>query len=223
MAFPMNTYQHWIRRTVISSLKLHHGSIEQWVALLNSNQNNLIFESQWCSRMCCYAISEVIGNIRVSSIPQRDRIRSVRIISSSMHNRHNIIIVRTKGWTCSKLKHGSLPKSMQLGRTKQTLVLTKYVSRAQCTSQHCSIHVVTPLSCWFPSWRRTLILYVLYVEVSLLRYKPYQNVPITEAGVATSEFIDATEGVVKLFDLLGSSAFAVVQNDMNGNIKVRAI
>ena len=68
-----------------------------------------------------------------------------------------------------------------------------------------------------------MILYVLYVEVSLLRYKPYQNVPITEAGVATSEFIDATEGVVKLFDLLGSSAFAVVQNDMNGNIKVRAI
>ncbi|AXA48244.1 glycolipid transfer protein HET-C2 [Malassezia restricta] len=48
---------------------------------------------------------------------------------------------------------------------------------------------------------------------------PYQNVPITEDGVATSEFIDATEGVVKLFDLLGSSAFAVVQNDMNGNIK----
>ena len=75
----------------------------------------------------------------------------------------------------------------------------------------------------FPSWRRTLILYVLYVEVSLLTCKPYQNVPITEDGVATSEFIDATEGVVKLFDLLGSSAFAVVQNDMNGNIKVRVI
>lgn len=150
MAFPMNTYQHWIRRTVISSLKLHHGSIEQWVALLNSNQNNLIFESQWCSRMCCYAISEIIGNIRVSSIPQRDRIRSVKIISSSRHNRHNIIIVRTKGWTCSKLKHGSLPKSMQLGRSKQSLLLTKYASRAQCTSQHCSIVVVTPLSRWLP-------------------------------------------------------------------------
>ncbi|WFD23672.1 hypothetical protein MEQU1_002366 [Malassezia equina] len=38
-------------------------------------------------------------------------------------------------------------------------------------------------------------------------------------GIATSEFIEATEGVVKLFDLLGSTAFAVVQNDMNGNIK----
>lgn len=38
---------------------------------------------------------------------------------------------------------------MQLGRAKQTL-LTKYVSRAQCTSQHCSILVVTPLSRWLP-------------------------------------------------------------------------
>lgn len=43
---------------------------------------------------------------------------------------------------------------------------------------------------------------------------------MTDQGIATSEFIEATEGVVKLFDLLGSTAFAVVQNDMNGNIKV---
>lgn len=50
--------------------------------------------------------------------------------------------------------------------------------------------------------------------------KRYQDVPVTAEGISTSEFIDATEGVVKLFDLLGSSAFAVVQNDMNGNIKV---
>ncbi|KOS16091.1 het-c2 protein [Malassezia pachydermatis] len=48
---------------------------------------------------------------------------------------------------------------------------------------------------------------------------PYQKVSISDEGVSTSDFIDATEGVVKLFDLLGSSAFAVVQNDMNGNIK----
>lgn len=75
----------------------------------------------------------------------------------------------------------------------------------------------------FTSWRRTSTPYVPYVEVLLLTSKPYQNVPITEDGIATSEFIDATEGVVKLFDLLGSSAFAVVQNDMNGNIKVRAL
>lgn len=39
---------------------------------------------------------------------------------------------------------------MQLGRTKKPLLLTKYVSRAQRTSQPCSILVVTPLSRWFP-------------------------------------------------------------------------
>ena len=54
----------------------------------------------------------------------------------------------------------------------------------------------------------------------ILILKRYQDVPVTAEGISTSEFIDATEGVVKLFDLLGSSAFAVVQNDMNGNIKV---
>lgn len=223
MTLPMNTYQHWIRRIVISSLKLHHGSIEQRVALLNSNQNNLIFESQWCSRMCCYAISEVLGNIRVSSIPQRDRIRSVRIISSSRHNRHNITNVRTKGWTCSKLKHGSLPNKCSLVEQKNPFFLQN-MYHVHSARPNLAVFLWSPhFRVGFPSWRRTLILYVLYVEVSLLTYKPYQNVPITEDGIATSEFIDATEGVVKLFDLLGSSAFAVVQNDMNGNIKVRAI
>lgn len=47
----------------------------------------------------------------------------------------------------------------------------------------------------------------------------YADVP-TDPGVDTSDFLDATEGLVKLFDLLGSAAFSVVQNDMNGNIKV---
>ncbi|KAI7881968.1 glycolipid transfer protein [Lichtheimia hyalospora FSU 10163] len=46
----------------------------------------------------------------------------------------------------------------------------------------------------------------------------YTNVD-TANGINTEQFLDATEGVVKLFDLLGSSAFSVVQNDMNGNIK----
>ncbi|KAI8331543.1 glycolipid transfer protein domain-containing protein [Chlamydoabsidia padenii] len=41
----------------------------------------------------------------------------------------------------------------------------------------------------------------------------------TSKGVDTAQFLEATEGVVKLFDSLGSSAFTVVQNDMNGNIK----
>lgn len=39
-------------------------------------------------------------------------------------------------------------------------------------------------------------------------------------GVDTSQFLEATEGLVKLFDLLGNSAFIIVQNDMKGNIKV---
>ncbi|KAK4520808.1 uncharacterized protein ATC70_006688 [Mucor velutinosus] len=41
----------------------------------------------------------------------------------------------------------------------------------------------------------------------------------TSKGIDTEQFLEATEGLVKLFDLLGSAAFSVVQNDMNGNIK----
>ncbi|CAO3664440.1 unnamed protein product [Rhizopus stolonifer] len=41
----------------------------------------------------------------------------------------------------------------------------------------------------------------------------------TNKGVDTEQFLEATEGLVKLFDLLGSTAFSVVQSDMNGNIK----
>ncbi|KDN48875.1 GLTP-domain-containing protein [Tilletiaria anomala UBC 951] len=48
--------------------------------------------------------------------------------------------------------------------------------------------------------------------------KSYADVPI-EAGVDTSAFLEATEGLVNLLGLLGSAAFSVVQNDMNGNLK----
>ncbi|KAI7905279.1 glycolipid transfer protein domain-containing protein [Cokeromyces recurvatus] len=41
----------------------------------------------------------------------------------------------------------------------------------------------------------------------------------TRNGIDTVQFLEATKGLVKLFDLLGSSAFSVVQSDMNGNIK----
>ncbi|CAO3670934.1 unnamed protein product [Umbelopsis vinacea] len=41
----------------------------------------------------------------------------------------------------------------------------------------------------------------------------------TSNGIDTNQFLEASEGLVKMFDLLGSSAFSVVQNDMNGNIK----
>jgi hypothetical protein len=79
--------------------------------------------------------------------------------------------------------------------------------------------------------------------------QPFQDVPVTEQGVDTAAFLEACEDVVKMFgalacldycrctvdeqetqlrlfsfaDLFGSPAFAIVQNDMNGNIKVRTL
>lgn len=52
--------------------------------------------------------------------------------------------------------------------------------------------------------------------------KSFADVPVTDNKVETASFLEASESLVKLFDLLGSSAFSVVQNDMNGNIsKIR--
>jgi len=51
----------------------------------------------------------------------------------------------------------------------------------------------------------------------------FADVPITDAGVDTLAFLKASNGLVGLFDLLGSTAFSVVQSDLRGNIaKVRA-
>ncbi|KAF5351718.1 hypothetical protein D9756_007639 [Leucocoprinus leucothites] len=45
----------------------------------------------------------------------------------------------------------------------------------------------------------------------------------TEGGVDTLQFLEASRGLVGLFDLLGSAAFSVVQSDLKGNIaKVQA-
>jgi len=49
--------------------------------------------------------------------------------------------------------------------------------------------------------------------------RSYEDVEITDKGINTSQFLQASESLVSLFDLLGSTAFAVVKNDMNGNIK----
>ena len=51
----------------------------------------------------------------------------------------------------------------------------------------------------------------------------FADVKITDGTkIDTSDFLQASESLVKLFDLLGSTAFVVVQNDMNGNIaKIR--
>lgn len=49
----------------------------------------------------------------------------------------------------------------------------------------------------------------------------FKDVPLIDGDkISTSEFLEAAESLVTLFDLLGSTAFAPVQNDMNGNIKV---
>ncbi|CAG8439574.1 10891_t:CDS:2 [Ambispora gerdemannii] len=50
--------------------------------------------------------------------------------------------------------------------------------------------------------------------------RSYEDVFIDpEKGISTIQFSEATEGLVLLFDLLESSAFSIVQNDMNGNLK----
>lgn len=52
--------------------------------------------------------------------------------------------------------------------------------------------------------------------------KSFADVPLNDSKVDTASFLEAAESLVKMFDLLGSSAFAVVQKDMTGNIsKVR--
>ncbi|KAF8629259.1 hypothetical protein AX17_005838 [Amanita inopinata Kibby_2008] len=53
--------------------------------------------------------------------------------------------------------------------------------------------------------------------------KSFADVPITDAGIDTLAFLEASQGLVGLFDLLGSAAFSVVQADLRGNItKVKA-
>ncbi|CAH6721363.1 hypothetical protein CLIB1444_06S00452 [[Candida] jaroonii] len=49
--------------------------------------------------------------------------------------------------------------------------------------------------------------------------KSFADVKVSEGKIDTSDFLQASESLVKLFDLLGSSAFAVVQKDMTGNIE----
>ncbi|ODQ60221.1 hypothetical protein WICANDRAFT_54012 [Wickerhamomyces anomalus NRRL Y-366-8] len=52
--------------------------------------------------------------------------------------------------------------------------------------------------------------------------KSFVDVPVTDGKISTAEFLDASESLIKLFDLLGSTAFTVVKNDLQGNVtKVR--
>lgn len=55
--------------------------------------------------------------------------------------------------------------------------------------------------------------------------RSFEDVPVSaDDKISTSEFLEASESLVKLFTLLGSAAFQVVENDMNGNItKIRKV
>jgi pleckstrin homology domain containing family A member 8 len=48
----------------------------------------------------------------------------------------------------------------------------------------------------------------------------FEDVPLAP-GIATQPFLDACSAIVLFFDVLGSTAFAPVKSDINGNIKVR--
>jgi hypothetical protein len=53
--------------------------------------------------------------------------------------------------------------------------------------------------------------------------KSFADVPVTDAGVDTVSFLEASRGVLGLFDILGSAAFSPVTSDLKGNInKVQA-
>ncbi|KAF9893176.1 hypothetical protein FE257_012591 [Aspergillus nanangensis] len=52
--------------------------------------------------------------------------------------------------------------------------------------------------------------------------RSFTDVPVdaaNENGIATTEFLEAAESLVSLFDILGSAAFSPVKSDLNGNIK----
>ncbi|KAH9957008.1 glycolipid transfer protein [Russula dissimulans] len=48
--------------------------------------------------------------------------------------------------------------------------------------------------------------------------KSFVNVPITADGVETISFLEAADGLMNLFDLLGGPVFAFVQTDLRNNI-----
>ncbi|KAJ7027094.1 glycolipid transfer protein domain-containing protein [Mycena alexandri] len=48
--------------------------------------------------------------------------------------------------------------------------------------------------------------------------KSFADVPTAEAGVSTDEFLQASDGLVAMFDLLGAGVFGFVQADIKSNI-----
>ena len=54
--------------------------------------------------------------------------------------------------------------------------------------------------------------------------RSFKDVPVDESkdnAIATTEFLEASESLTALFDVLGSTAFKPVKSDMTGNIAVR--
>ncbi|OLL27127.1 putative protein PLEKHA9 [Neolecta irregularis DAH-3] len=49
--------------------------------------------------------------------------------------------------------------------------------------------------------------------------RSFADVPITDAGISTTEFLEASEALVMLFDVIGGTAFSLVKSDMRTNIK----
>ncbi|KZT53834.1 glycolipid transfer protein [Calocera cornea HHB12733] len=49
--------------------------------------------------------------------------------------------------------------------------------------------------------------------------KSFADVKITDEGIDTVEFLQAADALSAMFTLFNSTAFSVVQNDINGNIK----
>jgi len=48
--------------------------------------------------------------------------------------------------------------------------------------------------------------------------KSFADVPVTSDGVETASFLDASDGLVNMFDLLGVGVFSFVQVDLRANI-----
>jgi len=48
--------------------------------------------------------------------------------------------------------------------------------------------------------------------------KSFADVPVTSDGVETAPFLDASDGLVNMFDLLGIGVFSFVQVDLRANI-----
>ncbi|KAI7907090.1 glycolipid transfer protein domain-containing protein [Cokeromyces recurvatus] len=49
--------------------------------------------------------------------------------------------------------------------------------------------------------------------------RSYANVEVDSEGINTDQFLEATDGLINMFDLFGNSAFMVVQKDMSNNVK----